>query len=95
MTTNETRRRVMQTAWSLFRADPARGFADALSGAWRWVKRAAERAAEATAWMRRAGGRQVRLGQMVQSPIRRNLTGRAYAGVNASSAGYVTSRMGA
>lgn len=95
MITNETRREVMKTAWSLFRAAPSRGFADALSGAWRWVKGAAERAAEAAAWMRRNAGRQVRLGSMVRSPIRRSLTGCAYAGANAASAGYHTSRIGA
>lgn len=95
MTTTETRREVMKTAWSLFRADRSRGFADALAGAWRWVKRAAERAAETAAWMRRAAGRHVRLGSMVRSPIRRSLTGQAYAGVNAARAGYQTSRIGA
>lgn len=97
-TTNERReilRRVMNTAWALYRADPARGFASALAGAWNWVKRAAARAAENAAWARRNTGRQVRFGSVVASPIRRALTGRAYAGANASSAGYITSRIGA
>jgi hypothetical protein len=36
-TTNETRRDVMATARGMFRADPARGFAVAPTGAWRWI----------------------------------------------------------
>jgi hypothetical protein len=97
-TTNERRellRRVMTTAWGLFRADPSRPFAAALAGAWRWVKKSEDRAAEAAAWLRRAAGRHVRFGSMVASPIRRSLTGQAYAGAHAAAAGYLTSRIGA
>ena len=96
-TTNQTRRDVMQLAWGLFRSalnstDP-RTFADALTGAWRWVKNAAKRVAPA--WAKGGQVRHVRLRSMVTSPIARSLTGQAYAGVNAASAGYVTSRFGA
>ncbi|ODT87801.1 hypothetical protein [Phenylobacterium sp. SCN 70-31] len=73
MTTNETRREVMATAWGLFRADPARTFADALTGAWRWVKGAAARAAQNAAWAARMAGRTVVFGSMLQSPIRRRV----------------------
>jgi len=91
----ETLRKIMVTAWGLFRADPARGFADALAGAWRWVKRAADRAAEAAAWMRRARGKNVRFGSMVQSPIRRATAAQPYAGAAFARANYLTSRIGA
>lgn len=97
-TTNERRellRRVMNTAWGLFRADPVRTFADALAGAWRWVRKAADRAADAAAWSRQAAGRHVRFSSMVASPIRRSLTGQAFAGAHAAAAGYLTSRIGA
>ncbi len=93
-TTNETRREVMQTAWALFRADPARTFANALAGAWSWLRGRATRLAEAARFMARNAGRTVAFGSMLQSPIRRSLGGSAYAGANARSAGYVTSAMG-
>lgn len=99
MTTNETRREVMTMAWSLYRAEAngpsPRTFADALAGAWRWVKRAAERAAEAAAWMGQARGKHVRFASMIQSPIRRSLAGQRYAGATFASSNYATSRMGA
>ena len=73
MTTNETRREVMATAWDLFRSAPADGFAAALAGAWRWVKGRAARLADHAAWMARAAGRTVVFGSMLQSPIRRQV----------------------
>jgi anti-sigma factor ChrR (cupin superfamily) len=96
-TTNQTRRDVMQVAWGLFRSDAnsanPRSFADALTGAWRWVKNLAKLAVPA--WAKGGQVRHIRLRSMVTSPIARSLTGQAYAGLNAASAGYVTSRFGA
>ena len=92
-TTNETRREVMTAAWGLVRADPARSFADALTGAWRWVRNSAARVAEAAAWMARNAGHEVAFRSMIRSPIRRALAG-PYAACRARSAGYVTSIVG-
>ena len=92
-TTNETRRDVMATAWGMFRADPARGFAVALAGAWRWIKGRAARIAANAAWLARVGGRTVVYASPVQSPIRRSLSG-PYAATRARTAGYTTSMMG-
>lgn len=94
----QTLRDVMETAWSLYRAE-LRGptpitFAKALAGAWAWVKGRAARAAANAAWVRRNIGRTVAFGSLVASPIRRSLSGQAYAGDRARSAGYVTSVMG-
>lgn len=93
-TTNQTRREIMQTAWGLFRADPARTFADALAGAWRWVRASAARMAANGAWLARVAGRTVSYGSTLQSPIRRSLGGQTYAATRAGAAGYVTSMMG-
>lgn len=92
-TSTETRREVMSTAWALFRSDPARTFADALAGAWRWIKGRAARAVEAAAWMGRYAGRTVVFAAPVQSPIRRSLSG-PYAATQARAAGYLTSMVG-
>lgn len=94
-THREMLRKVMNAAWGLFRAEPGRGFADALAGAWRWVKRAAERVAEAAAWTRRTSGKHVRMASMIRSPIRRAMAGQPYAGVAFARANYLTSRIGA
>ena len=72
-TTTQTRRDVMATAWGLFRADPARTFANALAGAWAWIKGRAARVAANAAWLARAAGRTVAFGSMLQSPIRRRV----------------------
>ena len=94
----ETRRQVMLLAWSLYRAEVRgpnpRTFADALAGAWRWIKNTAARVAAAPRWAKGAQPRHVSFGSMLASPIRRSLTGQAYAGVNAARAGYVTSALG-
>lgn len=74
-TTNETRRSVMKVAWSLFReaakTSEARTFADALAGAWRFIKRMAT--AKKPAWMKTTGGR-----IELRSPIARSAVGRRY-----------------
>lgn len=75
MTTTETRRRVMTLAWSLFReaakSGAARTFADALSGAWRFIKRLA--ATKKPAWMKARGGV-----IQLRSPIARSAVARHY-----------------
>lgn len=89
-------RDVMAMAWSFYRSGPASGyatFAKALSGAWAWFKGREARRADNAAWLARVGGRTVAFGSMVQSPIRRSLSG-AYAGARLRAAGYVTSAVG-
>lgn len=97
-TATETRREVMLLAWGLYRAElhgaNPRSFANALAGAWRWIKGAAARAAAAPRWAKGAQPRHVSFGSMLASPIRRGLSGQAYAGVKAARAGYVTSVLG-
>lgn len=90
-------RHVMQVAWGLYRAelhgpDP-RTFADALAGAWRFRKRSTNW--ERTPWADTPRPRHLVLRSMVQSPIRRGLSGHPYASTRAARAGYVTSRIGA
>jgi hypothetical protein len=89
-TTNEIRREIMDLAWGLFRADRSRGFADALAGAWRWMKGRAARVAANAVWMARAAGRTVSFGSMLQSPIRR----RVGSGWSAYKAERTTARLG-
>lgn len=92
----QTLRQIMQLAWSLYRAElhgpTPRTFANALAGAWKWTKGAAARVAAAPRWT--AGNTRVAFGSMLQSPIRRELTGSTYAGRKAWEAGRVTSRIG-
>jgi len=88
-------RDLMTLAWGLFRADRSRGFADALTGAWRWMKRRGERAATVPSWAKGTHSRTAILGSMLQSPIRRSLSGQTYAEPRARAAGYLTSRIGA
>ena len=96
-TTTQTRRDVMTMAWGLYRAElkgsNPRTFADALAGAWRWIKKSAARAVEAAAWMARNAGQEVAFRSMIRSPIRRAMSG-PYAASRARSAGYVTSTIG-
>lgn len=86
-------RDVMALAWGLFRADPARTFADALTGAWRWTKARATRMDAAPSWAKAGRPVTVPLRSMLQSPICRTLTG-PHANDRARSLGYVTSVMG-
>src|SRR4051794_27977473 len=83
-------RQVMQTAWYAYRTrhiggSNVRTFADALRNAWGFLKAKAKPAIE---------GATLRLRSMVQSPIRRHLTGRPYAATEAARAGYLTSMVG-
>lgn len=83
-------RQVMETAWYAFRhrhiaGSNIRTFADALRNAWGFLKAKAKPA---------VAGPVLRLRSMVQSPIRRSLGGRAYAGTDAVRAGYLTSMVG-
>ncbi len=55
-TVTDTRRSVMNIAWSAMRTEPARAFADCLRGAWKWVKKSALAAAKFMARARRTGG---------------------------------------
>lgn len=89
--TNETRREVMKTAWNVFRmrnlpGSTVRTFADAMRNAWAWVKRKAEPVVKIT--------RHLVLNTMLQSPIRRGLSGQAYAQANAREAGRLTTALG-
>ena len=89
-------RRIMLLAWGLYRAEKdgpnPRTFADALAGAWRFIRRAAH--TSAPAWAKGSHPRHVRFGSMVQSPIRRSLGNQPYAATSAARAGYLTSRLG-
>ena len=86
--TNETRRSVMKVAWGLFReaakASEARTFADALSGAWRFVKRMA--AMKKPAWMKATGGRIELRSPIAPSAVGRRYGGAAYVGGRSSQA---------
>jgi hypothetical protein len=82
-------RRIMQTAWYAYRnrhipGCNVRTFADALRNAWGFLKAKAQPVVQ---------GVHLRLTSMVQSPIRRSLTG-PYASRRAGELGYVTSMMG-
>lgn len=87
----------MELAWSLYRAElsgPApRTFPNALAGAWAWSKARADRAAANVGFMARAKSGTIAFRSMVQSPIRRSLSG-PYAADRARSAGYLTSKIG-
>jgi len=81
-------RKVMQTAWYAFRNRQIPGsnvctFADAMRNAWAFLRPRAPVPAGPTLHLR----------SMLQSPIRRSLTG-PYANRRAGELGYVTSMMG-
>jgi hypothetical protein len=86
--TNETRRSVMKVAWSLFReaakAQDPRTFADALSGAWRFIKRMA--AAKKPAWMKSNSGRVELRSPIAGSAVARRYGGAAFVGGRSSHA---------
>ncbi|WP_339929488.1 hypothetical protein [uncultured Brevundimonas sp.] len=86
-TTNETRRSVMKIAWSLFReamtAGDPRSFADALAGAWRWIKKLAMM--KRPNWSRGGG--------IARSAIGRRYGAAAYIG-GRSSVAYLAARVG-
>lgn len=82
---------VMHKAWYVFRnrhiaGCAVRTFADALRAAWAFLKRQALPPVSVT--------RVWNLRPVAQSPIRRNLAGKAYANVRAGDADYHTSRLG-
>lgn len=82
-------RQVMQTAWHAFRnrnipGSNVRTFADAMRNAWRFLKAKAQPVVQ---------GSTLQLRSMLQSPIRRSLTG-PYANRRAGELGYVTSMVG-
>jgi hypothetical protein len=87
-TTTETRRSVMTVAWCLFRtaadAGEPRSFADALSGAWRWVKKLAT--VKRTSWSRGSG--------VARSAVVRHYGAGAFVGGRSSQA-YLTALIGA
>lgn len=86
-------RELMALAWSLYRSDPGRTFADALAGAWRWTKARTQRQADNAAWLKRHRGG-VAYGSLVASPIRRSLSGLPHAGDRFRTATRVTSMVG-
>jgi hypothetical protein len=92
-------RKVMVLARELYRTDlrssHPRTFADALAGAWRWTKRAAQRATETAVWVRtvKANGGQLSP-SLIRSPIRRSLAGQRHASAKDFSAAYTTARLG-
>lgn len=82
-------RQIMQTAWYAYRnraipGSNVRTFADALQNAWRFHKAKAQPA---------ASGPHLRLRSMVQSPIRRSMTG-PYKNNRAAWAGRTTLAVG-
>lgn len=92
-------REVMTTAWGLYRAElrgpSPRTFADALAGAWRWIKGCAARMSAQPRWARGSSPRTLYMAPATVSPIRRTLSGQPYAGDIAFRAGRLTSRLGA
>lgn len=92
-----TLRDIMLLAWGLFRAErhgpSPRTFSDALMGAWRWFKGRPSRRADQPAWAKGERPMHLPLRSMVQSPIRRSLSGPCRE-ARARSAGYLTSMVG-
>lgn len=87
---------VMTLAWSKYRYERgAVTFADALRHAWNWHKGASARAAVAERYASAPAHGLITYRAPVQSPIRRSLTGKAYAYTLSRDAGRVTSRLGA
>lgn len=85
-------RQVMDRAWYVWRhrhvaGCNARTFADCLRNAWTYEKRATLPPV--------ATAQTLLLRSMLQSPIRRNLTGQPYGQPRARAAGYYTSMVGA
>jgi len=79
-------RTIMNVAWGLFRAEPSRGFASCLHGAWAWVRRMAEEAPKLRKRLRSGRGG---LGATVRSAAWDRSSSHPYRGValGRSSAG--------
>lgn len=88
-------RQIMNVAWGLFReADNAtepRTFADALAGAWRFIKRLNATPCRLARQLR-AGGH-VQMAATISSPVRRFYGAKAVVG-GRSSVAYLAGRMG-
>jgi hypothetical protein len=86
-TANNTRRDVMNIAWSLFReaakSGEPRTFADALTGAWRWLKKLATM--KRPAWSNSSG--------VARSAVVSRYGASAFVGGRSSQA-YLTARVG-
>lgn len=90
---------LMRRAWSIWRTRDLPGvhvstFGDALRLAWAWVKGAAAREAAEARYQNAPTHATIHLRSMLQSPIRRSLTGQAYADTLFRDAGRVTSALG-
>jgi hypothetical protein len=89
-------RDVMHLAWRKFRFERgAFTFGSALRHAWAWFKGEAARKAAAERYRSAPQHREIVFRHTAQSPIRRSLTGKAYAFTLARDAGRLTSRLGA
>jgi hypothetical protein len=91
---NETRRSVMNTAWSFKRSEPARAFAECLRGAWKIIKRLARSAASLMARARRNGGRLNLSPSLIRSPSTAQFAGSRFGRTNDRHAGRAISVMG-
>ena len=92
--TNETRRRIMSLTWDLFRTDGERTFADALRGAWKFIRGLAKTAAQFCG--RARGARHIMLSRsLIRSPNQRATSTQRYAGAVDLRAARITSRLGA
>jgi hypothetical protein len=88
-------REIMQGAWAKFRFERGKvTFAVALRHAWTWAKGEAARAAATERWETAPTHRVLYLTAPGSSPIRRSLSGQAYAGRQAWTASRTTSRFG-
>lgn len=89
-------RDIMILAWRKFRFEHgAITFAAALRHAWSWHKGAVAREAATERYCSAPQRREIAFCHTAQSPIRRSLTGKAYAYSLARDAGRLTSRLGA
>jgi hypothetical protein len=91
--TNETRRRIMSVAWDLFRTDRNRTFADALRGAWKFIRGLTK--AVAAFRSRARGARHIMFSRsLIRSPNQRATSTQRYAGAADGHAARITSRLG-
>lgn len=87
-------RRIMGLAWDLFRSDPGRTFADALRGAWKFIRGMAKTAAAFRS--RACGARHIMLSpSLIRSPNERATSTQFRAGDADRHAARITSRIGA
>lgn len=85
-------RSIMKMAWSFFRSEPGRGFADCLRGAWMFIRNM-DAFAKKARWGR-GRKRRVCFNSLIASPVEKAVRSDPYARTEARDRSRLTSALG-